>query len=115
MSRIETALKLVLIVSLILSTGATGASAQTPTRHLLFDTESTEVATVHTNGKAFVVYSQQNLLPYASGIEVYTDGNRVTAPGTVDEVFQALARRKATKFQPEAQTIARLHRVVNLS
>lgn len=107
--------KLILVVVLLVSAVSTGAVAQDQPRHALLDGEPTELATVHTNGQTYVVYAYDNLLPYASGIEVYTDGERVTDAETVDEVFRALARRRATTFEPEARSIERLRRVVTRS
>lgn len=100
---------------LLLNVASTGVAAQTDHRRIIFDEEVREVATVHTNDQTFVVYTYESTLPYASGVEVYRNGDRVTSRKSVDEVFQALARRKATKFAPEERTIERLRRVVERS
>lgn len=111
----STLLKILVVIILVLNTFSTGAIAQNSPRHVLLDDNPTRMATVHTNSQAFVIYEYDNLLPYASGIEVYTGGERVTSADTVDEVFRALARRQATKFEPESRTIERLQRVMNRS
>lgn len=115
MARPKRILQTVVTIFVIISVVSMGTAAQSVTRHVLFDTGKSELATVHTNGEPYVVYSVQNLLPYASGVEVYANGKRVTSKKTVDAVFRALARRKATKFQPERQTIDRLQRIINRS
>lgn len=108
-------LKGLLVLLILLNSVSTVAVAQNQPRQVLFDGDPSELATVHTNGQTYVVYEYDNLLPYASGIEVYTDGERVTAAETVDEVFRALARRRATKFEPEARSIERLRQVIERS
>lgn len=109
----STLLKILLVVILVLNIFSTGAVAQNSPRQILLDDNQTQMATVHTNGQTFIIYEYDNLLPYASGLEVYTGGERVTSAETVDEVFRALARRQATKFEP--RTIERLQRVKNRS
>lgn len=115
MEKHQTLLGLTLIFILIMNSVATGVTAQQNTRQLPLDDQPTELATVHTSGDTYIVYEYDNLLPYASGIEVYANGERVKSRETVDEVFQALARRKATKFQPEQQSIQRLHEITDRS
>lgn len=111
----RTLLKIVLVTALVVNVHSTGAIAQTSPRHIPLDDDPTQVATVQTNGQTFIVYEYDNLLPYANGIEVYTGGERVTSPETVDAVFRALARRQATKFEPESRAIERLGQVINRS
>lgn len=108
-------LQLLLVSVLIVNAFSTGVAAQSQPRQILLDTDVRKLAEVHTNGQLFVVYAIENALPYSSGIAVYADGERVTSKATVDDVFRALARRKATKFEPERQTIQRLRRVVERS
>lgn len=115
MEKHQTILSTTLILLVLLNTAVTGTVAQQDTRQLPLDGQATELATVHTSGETFVIYEYNNILPYASGIEVYRNGERVTSRGTVDEVFQALARRKATKFQPEQATIQRLNDLIEQS
>lgn len=108
-------LKSLLVLTLLVNALTMGVAAQSQPRQIMLDTEATRIAEVHTNGQAFIVYRVDNALPYASGIEVYSNGERVTSESTVEEVFRALARRKATKFQPERETIAKLRRVIEQS
>lgn len=115
MKRVTPVVKVLVVVSAVTAGMTDPALAQSERRQVVLDTEVTELATVYTNGQTYVVYAYDNLLSYASGIEVYTEGERVTSRAVVDEVFQSLARRQATKFQPEVDTIARLRRVVNRS
>lgn len=115
MSHRQLILKSLLVLTLLVNSLTIGVAAQSQPRQILLDTEAAQFAEVHTNGQTFIVYRVDNALPYASGLEVYSDGERVTSESTVEEVFRALARRKATKFQPERETIAKLGRVIEQS
>jgi chromosome segregation ATPase len=115
MARRSALLQLVLALVLVCNLFSVAAMAQDAPREVLFDRQQSEMAVVHTNGQTFSVYEYDNILPYASGIEIYSEGERVTSKATADEIFRALARRQATKFDPESRTIQRLRGVIDRS
>lgn len=94
------AVRLGLIALLLIGTVPAGVAAQGSPRHVLLDADATRIAEVHTDGQTYVVFAVENRLPFASGVEVYADGRRVTDPATVDAVFQALARGRGRRSNP---------------
>jgi hypothetical protein len=87
-----------LIVAIVLvSATPTAALAGDAPRTVLLDRSATDVATVAVDGQRYEVYRHDNVVPYASGIEIYADGERVTDPGTAEAVLTALAERRAVR------------------
>ena len=62
----------------------------------LLDSEKEDVESVRVEGQVYKVYRQENMLPYASGIEIYTNGERVTSEETARAVIQKVAWQRAT-------------------
>lgn len=84
-----------LVVLLVVATLPTGVAAQQSTRDVLLDEDARQVATVTIDGQAYDVYRIENVVWYASGIEIYADGERVTAESTARRVLERLAQRRA--------------------
>ena len=73
------------------------ASAESINAHqFLLDNEKEDVESVRVEGQVYKVYRQENMLPYASGIEIYTNGERVTSEETARAVIQKVAWQRAT-------------------
>jgi len=73
------------------------ASAESINAHqFLLDSEKEDVESVRVKGQVYKVYRQENMLPYASGIEIYTNGERVTSEETARAVIQKVAWQRAT-------------------
>lgn len=104
-----------LVGFVVASAVPTGAAAQSAQPSVLLDQDATKVATVHVDNRTYDVYRYDNALPYADGLEIVTDGRTVTDAEVADRVFQALARRSGTKFEPVPETISELERVVERS
>lgn len=64
---------------------------------VLLDQETTKIGTVSVDNQSYNVYHHESVFPYTSGIEIYTDGSRVTSEATAEEVLTALAQRRAVE------------------
>lgn len=84
-----------LAVILIVSVVPPVVAAQSVPRTVLLDQDTTQVGTISVDGQTYQVYHHDNLVPWASGIEVYTEGDRVTSESTAQRVLTALAQRRA--------------------
>lgn len=61
---------------------------------VLLDSNSEVVATMEVEGSSYTVYQVNNTLPYAGGIEIYADGERVTDPEAIEPVISQVAARR---------------------
>jgi hypothetical protein len=100
--RTKTVIAILLAVIIIGSTIPLPVAAQGgESNTLLLDTEQTEVGTVQVEGTTYTVYEQENILPYASGLEVYRNGQRVTDETEAWQAIRKIAwRRAATQLGP---------------
>lgn len=73
---------------------AQGASDPQP---VLMDRDTNHIADITADGQQYSVYRHQNVFPWASGIGIYTDGERVTSESTAERVLTALAQRRAVQ------------------
>jgi hypothetical protein len=64
---------------------------------VLLDRDTNHVADITVDGQQYSVYRHQNVFPWASGISIYTDGERVTSESTAETVLTALAQRRAVQ------------------
>lgn len=81
---------------LLLTTSVVGpVTAQGgPTDSVLLDSESERIATLDVDGSSYTVYEVDNALPYASGIEIYSNGQEVKNMNEVRPVLSRLAARR---------------------
>lgn len=70
------------------------AQATEPGGRVPLDGEARQVTTVTVDGDTYRVYRQQNALPYASGVEVYADGERVTDEAAAAAVLRVTAAER---------------------
>ena len=70
-----------------------GAQTSDPASNLL-DGESEQVGQIDMQGSTYTVYEVDNLIPYASGVEVYADGQRVTDKAKVKPVLSQLGAKR---------------------
>lgn len=61
---------------------------------VLFDTDRQQIATATVNGTQYQVSRYDNVLPYADGIEVSTNGQRVTSEATQQTVLSIVATKQ---------------------
>lgn len=87
----------VLIVLLLLGSLPGTALAQGGPQNVLLDQETEQIATVTVEGQTYTVYRIENVIWYASGIDIYADGQRVRSESTARQVLTKLARRRAVK------------------
>lgn len=90
----------VLLVTAIVITGAVPlpiAAQGADENRVLLDSGREKIADVSVNGQAYTIYEYENVLPYASGIEVYTNGQRVDVKAEARHVAQVIAWRRAAK------------------
>lgn len=73
---------------------AQGASDPQP---VLLDQDTTHIADITVDGQQYSVYRHENVFPWASGIDIYTNGERVTSESTAEAVLTALAQRRASR------------------
>jgi len=88
-----TALLLGIVVLVVLNTLPVSALQQEspPGDGVLLDSDTDLVGQVTIDDRTYEVYRYENFLPYASGIEVYVDGNRVRSNSRLDPVYERLA------------------------
>lgn len=89
------AAKAVLLVLLLIGALPATVVAQSVPLNVLFDQETRKIASVSVDGETYDVYRIENLVPYASGIDIYHDGERVRSESTAEQVLRKLARRRA--------------------
>lgn len=89
------------LVVIMLLVGATpmaalaqGASSPQP---VLLDQDTTHIADVTVDGQQYSVYRHENVFSWASGIDIYTNSERVTSESTAESVITALAQRRAVQ------------------
>lgn len=89
------------LVVILLVVGATpmaslaqGASAPQP---VLLDQDTTHIADITVDGQQYSVYRHENVFPWASGVDIYTNGERVSSESTAESVLTALAQRRAVQ------------------
>lgn len=85
------------IMMLLVGAVPTTVLAQGAPQPVLLDQETTKIGTVSVDNQSYSVYRHENVFPYVSGIEIYTDGSRVTSEATAEEVLTALAQRRAVE------------------
>lgn len=100
---------------LVVSTLPATVMAQQVPRAVLFDEDTRQVASVTVDGQTYEVYRIENVVWYASGVDIYADGDRVRSESTARAVLTKLARRRAIQdFGPEDVTrLRRLKRNVS--
>lgn len=102
---ISIALVVFLIGATPMSVLAQGASNP---QQVLLDEDTTHIADVTVDGQQYSVYRHDNVFSWASGIGIYTNGNRVTSESTAETVLSALAQRRAVK-ELDADDVSQLH------
>ncbi|WP_231554328.1 hypothetical protein [Halobellus rufus] len=89
------------LVVIMLLVGATpmGALAQgaSDPQPVLLDQDTTHIADITVDGQQYSVYEHKNVFSWASGIDIYTNGERVTSESTAEAVLTALAQRRAVQ------------------
>jgi hypothetical protein len=94
---LRTALGALLVVAIVITgtvplpIAAQGADENS----VLLDSSREKIADVSVDGQAYTIYEYENVLPYASGIEVYTNGQRVTDEAEARHVARAIAWQRA--------------------
>lgn len=87
------------LVVLVLLMGATPMSAleqgASEPKPVLLDQNTTHIADITVDGQQFSVYRHKNVFSWATGIDIYTNGERVTSESTAETVLTALAQRRA--------------------
>jgi hypothetical protein len=85
------------ITILLMSTIPVTALAQgvSDPQPVLMDQDTTHIADVTVDGQQYSVYRHENVFPWASGIDIYVNGERVTSESTAETVLTALAQRRA--------------------
>lgn len=73
---------------------AQGASDPQP---VLLNQDTTHIADITVDGQQYSIYRHENVFSWASGIDIYTNGERVTSESTAEEVLTALAQRRAVQ------------------
>ncbi|QCC47072.1 hypothetical protein DV707_04960 [Halobellus limi] len=73
---------------------AQGASDPRP---VLLDQETTHIADITVDGQQYSVYRHENIFSWASGIDIYTNSERVTSESTAEAVLTELAQRRAAQ------------------
>lgn len=91
LARVTTLIVVLLLVSAIPATVAAQAAPQ----NVLLDQETTKMASMTIDGQTYDVYRIENVVWYASGIDIYADGERVRSESTARQVLTKLARRRA--------------------
>lgn len=64
---------------------------------VLLDQDTTHIADITVDGQQYSVYRHNNVFSWASGIGIYTNGERVTSESTAEAVLTALAQRRAVQ------------------
>jgi hypothetical protein len=87
------------VILLIMGTTPMTALAQEASdpQPVLMDQDTTHIADVTVDGQQYSVYRHENVFPWASGIDIYTSGERVTSESTAESVLTALAQRRAIR------------------
>jgi DNA repair exonuclease SbcCD ATPase subunit len=98
----------IVLLLLTASIGSAAAQSSEPDSTLL-DTESRQLGTLEGSGDSYTVYKVENILPYASGVEIYSDGATVTDESVVNSVTSRVAARRTlsdidTSVSPAAIT-----------
>lgn len=73
------------------ATTAASVSVEAPKERVLLDSDRTRIGNVTVDGTPYVVYRYDNMLPYASGVEVWGPDGRVESTATAEAVVQVLA------------------------
>lgn len=84
-----------MVVLFLVSAIPATVAAQAVPQDILLDEESTKMATVTVDGQTYDVYRIENVVWYASGIDIYADGERVRSESEARKVLTQLARRRA--------------------
>lgn len=84
-----------LIVLLLVGAIPGTVMAQAGPQNVLFDQETEKIATVTVDEQTYEVYRIENAIWYASGLDIYADGERVRSESTARQVLAKLARRRA--------------------
>lgn len=71
--------------------------ATRPDGRVLLDSGGEQLTTVEQRGTTYQVYQVDNYISYASGIEIYADGQRMTDSERAREVLRVVAWRRATR------------------
>ena len=83
---------IVLSILVVLSSIPGGVLAQGPDDHtIVLDSDPEKIQDVTVDGQIYQIYRYENLLPYASGIEVFRDGERVTSEEEARRVIRSAA------------------------
>jgi hypothetical protein len=96
---LQTALGALLVAAIVITgliplpIAAQGADGN----RVLLDSDREKIADVRVDGQTYTVHEYENALPYASGIEVYANGQRVTNEAEARRVAQAIAWRRAAE------------------
>lgn len=73
-----------------------------PRVRVLLDQDRRALRTVRHDGQTYTVYRYDHVLPYASGVEIYADGERVTDPQRARAVARIVGwQRAAGRVGPE--------------
>lgn len=94
MSTRQRTIALFLAVLIVGTVPATVMAQQAP-RSVLLDEDTRQVASVTVDGQVYEVYRIENVVWYASGVDIYADGERVRSEETAEAVLTTLARRRA--------------------
>ncbi|MFB6134173.1 MAG: hypothetical protein ABEJ55_04215 [Halanaeroarchaeum sp.] len=73
------------------TTAATAASISAPDQRVLLDTSRERLGRLTVDGTPYVVYRYENVLPYASGVEVWGPNGRVESTAKARQVLRVLA------------------------
>lgn len=87
------------------------AGQDVPESRVLLDTDREQIDSVSLDGETYQVYRYENLLPYASGIEVYSNGERITSESDANRVLRVIAWERATEQlgPEEIDTLRSIH------
>jgi hypothetical protein len=94
-SKVERTVAILLALVILVGITPIPVAAQTDgPNSVLLDSNSEVVATMDVEGSSYTVYQVNNTLPYAGGIEIYADGQRVTDPGEIEPVISRVAAQR---------------------
>ncbi|MBB6644985.1 hypothetical protein [Halobellus ruber] len=87
------------VVTLLVGATPTVALAQgvSEPQPVLLNQDTTHIADITVDGQQYSVYRQENVFPWASGIDIYTDSGRVTSESTAEAVLTELAQRRTAR------------------
>lgn len=85
----------IIIISLSsIATPVAAQSSSSPPDTVVLDLNTEKVATIEMQDQSYTVYNIKNALPYASGIEVYSNGQEITDDEELSPVLSRLAAQR---------------------